>query len=120
MSDEASKPKFIVTSAVKALVKDLNNQSGPGFLTALDASVSATVRKACSDTGPNKRLDETSILGGTTAKPMDLDKSHEKLREMRDTAAIALLQVNMVTKNEYIKFFRTVLETTEQLLNQKT
>lgn len=118
MSDEASKPKFIVTSAVKALVKDLNNQSGPGFLTALDASVSATIRKACADIGPNKRLDETSITGGTTAKPVNLDESHAKLKEMRDTAAVALLQVNVVTKTDYLKFFRTVLETTEQLLNQ--
>jgi hypothetical protein len=117
MSDE-TKPKFIVTSAVKSLVKDLNNQSGPGFLTALDASVSATIRKACADIGPNKRLDETSISGGT-AKPVNLDESHAKLKEMRDTAANALLQVNVVTKIEYLKFFKTVFETTEQLLNKQ-
>jgi len=117
MSEETSKPEFIVTSAVKKLVKGLGNQSGPGFLTALDASVSATIRTACSNLGPNKRLDETSI-SGSSAKPIDLGKSHAQIKEMRDTAARALLQVNVVCRKDYLEFFRTVLETSEQLLNQ--
>jgi|KBSSwiStaDraftv2_1062776.scaffolds.fasta_scaffold10740_7 hypothetical protein len=116
MAETMNKPEFIVTSSVKKLVKGLGNQSGPEFLTALDSVVSATVRKACSDLGPNKRLNETSISGPKKSSNIG-NETATKFRELRDVAACALLQVNVVTRKDYIKFFQSVRELTDQLIN---
>lgn len=118
MSDE-TKPKFIVVSAVKQLIKDLGNQSGSEFLMALDAQVSATVRKACATEGPHTRLSEASLGAPAAVASVKIDDTREKLKELRDTACRALLQVNVVSKKDYLQFFNAVKDTLETILQEK-
>ncbi len=117
-STETNKPKFIVVSEVKKLVKSLGNQSGPEYLTALDASISASIRKHCADEGPNKRLNESSVFAQPKIETAQLKGDNRaKIKELRDEACVALLNVNVVTRKEYDRYFSTVRTLTEELLN---
>lgn len=116
---DQQKPKLLVVSEVKKLIKAQGNQSGPEFLLALDAQVSATIRKACADEGPHTRLSEASLTGRAAVAPTKIDDKREKLKELRNLAARALLQVNVVTKTDYLKFFNSVKDNLDTILNEK-
>lgn len=56
------KPKYLVVSAVKDRVKDLNRQAGQEFIVELDRIVDRIILSVCSEhNGGRKRLDRSLI-----------------------------------------------------------
>lgn len=108
---------FINVSAVKKLVHDKERRCSPGFLAALDASVSATVRRACdAANGGAKTLGEELLIAGTCkaapAEPAGIRAAYEEV--------VCLdLQINVQTKQEFRKRVATIKSLLEPFLGAK-
>jgi len=89
---------FIVVSAVKKLVHSKQRRCSPEFLAALDASVSATIRKACdAANGGAKTLGEELLNAGTCKAPVEI----AGLRAAYEELTCLELQINVQTKKEF-------------------
>lgn len=108
---------FIIVSAVKKLIHSKERRCSPEFLKALDASVSATVRKACdAANGGAKTLGEELLLSGTckaaSAEPAGIRAAYDEV--------ICLdLQINVQTKQEFRKRVAAIKSLLEPFLGAK-
>lgn len=108
---------FINVSAVKKLIHDKERRCSPEFLVALDASVSATVRRACdAANGGAKTLGEELLLAGTCkAAPVDPNGIRAAYQEV-----VCLgLQMNVQTKEEFQKRVERIKSQLEPFLSAK-
>lgn len=108
---------FINVSAVKKLVHDKDRRCSPEFLKALDASVSATIRKACdAANGGAKTLGEELLTAGTCkAAPPE----PEGIREAYNEVICLGLQMNVQTKQEFQKRVARIKSVLEPFLGAK-
>lgn len=94
--------QFLNISSVKKLVRSAERQASPDFFTELDAFVSAKVRKCC-EQGGTKRLGQTDISATVAKVEVQKDDVKKCLDELWLDVCCLRLQLNVLTKEEFIK-----------------
>lgn len=111
MSESTSAVKFLNVSAVKKLAHGMDRQCSPEFVEALDAFVSATIRKSCEQ--GDKRLGESSVI---PAPKVSLSKTAEVVHEIKTEAVCAELQINTRDREGFLKSLDNIKTLCDQLL----
>lgn len=105
--------EFLNVSAVKKLAHGMDRQCSPEFVEALDAFVSATIRKSCEQ--GDKRLGESSVI---PAPKVSLSKTSEILLEIKTEVVVMEKQINVLAKESFLSRLRTIKAHCEQLLTE--
>lgn len=100
---------FIVVSAVKKAINSREKQCSPAFLLALDKHVDDAINASCA--GDAKRLDSVTVTE-TRAVPV----VPAEVRTIRNGVATLELQVNTITREDYIKHLKAIRSACDKLL----
>jgi histone H3/H4 len=106
--------EFINVSKIKKLVHSCKRRVSADFLEELDAAIKAYVEKICASAGSMVTLGKESVyLVSPTKKVTD---TRTDLRQLLDEVVTMEMNVNVVTRDEYLKRVRSMKSICEKLL----
>jgi predicted adenine nucleotide alpha hydrolase (AANH) superfamily ATPase len=108
--------EFINVSKIKKLVHSCKRRVSPDFLEELDAATKAYVEKICSSAGSMVTLGKESVYLVSHSKAAVVTDTRADLRQLLDEVVTMEMNVNVVTRDEYLKRVRSMKSICEKLL----